>query len=206
MMCPSCKSSNAPESKFCIVCGAVIQSSQPNKKVCPNGHMYDSSLPSCPYCPSPSLQSKMGKFDNSTETFAGKHDSTRIMAPTSSPAGNKFGKTIIIDLDDIPGKSSNTRKLIGWLVTFSWKEEGQDFRIFEGRNLISGDSKSDVSLSDASISSPHCMILYRNGKIRIKDELSTNGTKVNDVEIEESELNDGDTIKIGRTELKFRTI
>ena len=50
------------------------------------------------------------------------------------------------------------------------------------------------------------MILFRNGKLRIKDELSTNGTMLNGSEIEEAELNDGDMIKIGRTELKFRSI
>jgi len=151
----------------------------------------------------------MGKGgDASTETISSgqNKDATRIISPSPGGSSN-FNKTVIVSPgDDSQSKVSSTRKLIGWLVTFSWKEEGQDFRIYEGRNLISGDSKSDVVLNDPSVSSPHCMILFRNGKLRIKDELSTNGTMLNGSEIEEAELNDGDMIKIGRTELKFRSI
>lgn len=209
MICQSCKSHNSPDSKFCISCGAVLSQSSPEKKVCPNGHVYNSSLSSCPYCPSSFLQSKMGKGgDASTETISSgqSKDATRIISPSQGGSSN-FNKTVIVSPgDDSQSKVSSSRKLIGWLVTFSWKEEGQDFRIYEGRNLISGDSKSDVVLNDPSVSSPHCMILFRSGKIRIKDELSTNGTMLNGSEIEEAELNDGDMIKIGRTELKFRSI
>ncbi|MBX7047338.1 MAG: FHA domain-containing protein [Ignavibacteria bacterium] len=151
----------------------------------------------------------MGKGgDASTETISSgqSKDATRIISPSQGSSSN-FNKTVIVSPgDDSQSKTTSSRKLIGWLVTFSWKEEGQDFRLYEGRNLISGDSKSDIVLNDPSVSSPHCMILFRNGKIRIKDELSTNGTMLNGSDIEEAELNDGDVIKIGRTELKFRSI
>ncbi|MBX7044261.1 MAG: FHA domain-containing protein [Ignavibacteria bacterium] len=209
MICPTCKSQNSSDSRFCISCGAVLSQVSENKKMCPNGHVYGASLSSCPYCPSPQLQSKILKgSDSSTETISsdkGK-DATRIISPSGGGSSN-FNKTVIVSPgDDSSGKATTSRKIIGWLVTFSWKEEGQDFRLYEGRNLISGDSKSDVALNDPSVSSPHCMILFRNGKLRIKDELSTNGTMLNGSEIEEAELNDGDVIKIGRTELKFRSI
>jgi pSer/pThr/pTyr-binding forkhead associated (FHA) protein len=43
------------------------------------------------------------------------------------------------------------------------------------------------------------------GVFKFKDELSTNGTFVNDEFKEEGILNDGDNVKIGSTILKFRT-
>jgi pSer/pThr/pTyr-binding forkhead associated (FHA) protein len=44
------------------------------------------------------------------------------------------------------------------------------------------------------------------GSFKFKDELSTNGTFVNDAFEEEGSLKDGDTIKIGSTLFKFRTV
>ena len=209
MNCTFCNSYNPPDNKFCTACGKPI--SVPNNKVCPNGHVFDSGFEKCPYCPSPQLQSKINKnIAGLTDTFdssSGKgKDSTRIMSPESSGQKNS-GKTIIISPDNENTLQNNSgRKLIGWLVSFSHKPEGEDFKLYEGRNLIGGDPKSDVYLSDPAVSSPHCMLLFRGGKIKIKDELSTNGTKVNGEVIEESELSDGDIILIGKTVLKFRSI
>lgn len=182
-----------------------------NTKVCSNGHVYDSNFDKCPYCPSPLLQSKINKnIAGLTDTFnsvSGKgKDSTRIMGSEFSTSKNS-NKTIIISPDNDNSMQNNSgRKLIGWLVTFSQKTEGEDFRLYEGRNLIGGDPKSDIYLSDPAVSSPHCMMLFRGGKIKIKDELSTNGTFVNGEAIEETDIKDGDIILIGKTELKFRCV
>lgn len=208
MNCTSCNSYNPPDNKFCTTCGRPLGISN---KVCANGHVYDSALERCPYCPSPQLQSKLNKknaeITNTLNSASGKDkDSTRIIE--SGSADSKISnKTVIISPDnDNSIHSDSGRKLIGWLVSFSRKVEGEDFRLYEGRNLVGGDLKSDVCLSDPAVSSPHCMLLFRGGKIKIKDELSTNGTFVNGKGIEESEIEDGDIILVGKTELKFRSI
>ncbi len=204
MICKVCKTNNEDGSKFCISCGSpIIQST----RTCPNGHIYDALLPSCPYCPSPSLRNKIGMNPGGgdvTSTFNSDAGKTKVMAGSS-----KGNKTVIVGGDSSIGGSSGVspaRKIIGWLVTFTKRPEGEDFKIYEGRNLISSSSDSDIMIGDPAISSPHCMILYRAGKLIIKDELSTNGTFLNGDIIEESELKDNDIIKVGTTELKLRTI
>jgi predicted component of type VI protein secretion system len=104
------------------------------------------------------------------------------------------------------GTSRSGRKLAGWLVSFTWDKNGEDFKLFEGRNMVSGSPGADIVLNDPAISSPHCLILFREGKFKIKDQLSTNGTKINGDSIEEGELKDGDMLKLGRTEFKFKAL
>ena len=60
-----------------------------------------------------------------------------------------------------------------------------------------------VTLSDVIM----IAILYRNGKYSITDQQSSNGTYVNDedIELDPRYLKDGDVIRIGKTVLKFRS-
>lgn len=212
MNCPKCNSQNSNDSKFCIVCGAQLS---PGTKICSNGHIYDAKYEICPICPSPELAQKIGATIHSNPTVSysenpGDSTSSTFVDnsnPTSGASGSK--KTVIINTaseEEIKAEARKSRKIVGWLITFSWRSEGEDYRLYEGRNIISGSGKGDIIISDPAVSSPHCMILFRSGKFRIKDELSTNGTFVNGNETEEAELKDGDIIRIGTTELKFRTV
>ena len=208
MNCKYCNSYNPPDNKFCTDCGrplAVV-----NNKICSNGHVYVDSLEECPYCPSPQLQSKMSGATESggIASFRRDNDATRIIdSGTAASVSSK--KTVILSSENLSagsGLGGASRKLVGWLVTFSWSDKGEDYRLYEGRNLLGGDKSSDIVLSDPAVSSSHCIILFRGDKAKIKDELSSNGTYVNGHEVEESELNDGDMIRVGKTELKFRSI
>jgi pSer/pThr/pTyr-binding forkhead associated (FHA) protein len=60
--------------------------------------------------------------------------------------------------------------------------------------------------NDPAVSGHHLTILHRMGHFKFKDELSTNGTFINDVFEEEGNLKDGDIIKMGDTIFKFRSI
>ncbi len=202
MNCPKCNYVNTSDNRFCTECGTPLPVAP--SKVCHNGHVYDASLQSCPYCPSPQLQSKLGVTSSSSRR---DNDATRIIDSGSSASSSK--KTVILSNDNSPSGNESAgaaRKLVGWLVTFSWNDKGDDYRLYEGRNILGGDKESDIVLTDPAVSSSHCIILFRGDKAKIKDELSSNGTFLNNQEIEEAELNDGDLIKIGRTELKFRSI
>ena len=227
MNCPSCKLENSDSNLICSHCGVPLNSGQ---KVCSNGHYYDSSLDKCPHCPSAELQGLMGttKAYDSGNNFGvtsgegfGKTQMVNPLktSPSISPAnyGNQSKsnqanfdaqKTMIVRSDDSASSNASTpgRKLMGWLVTFTWKQEGEDFKLFEGRNILGSSSEADIKVTDSAVSGKHCMILFRSGKIKIKDELSTNGTFINGAEIEESEIKDGDIIRLGTTELKFRSV
>lgn len=212
MNCPKCNSVNSNDSKFCIVCGAPFNT---GTKICSNGHIYDAKYDICPICPSPELAQKIGATIHSNPTVSYSDNSSDSMKNTvidqSSipPAASAGKKTVIMGAkQEEKGKEEirPSRKIVGWLITFSRRPEGDDYRLFEGRNLITGGGQGDIVINDPAVSSPHCMILYRSGKLKIKDELSTNGTFVNGTEIEEAELNDGDIIRIGTAELKLRTV
>jgi hypothetical protein len=138
-------------------------------------------------------------LDDKTQIFGGN-------------AGNNLGKTQIHhgDSQDQPhfneGKNNVGRKLTGWLVSYTIDPLGVDFRIYEGRNIIGSDPQCDIVINgDSSVSSKHLTILYRMGVFKFKDELSTNGTFINEVFCEEGTLNDGDVVKLGNTVFKFRT-
>ena len=73
--------------------------------------------------------------------------------------------------------------------------------------MLGADNKCDIMISDSEVSGHHATILYRSGKFKIKDEFSTNGTLIDGNEIEDqTELEDGNTITLGKTDFLFRRI
>jgi CRP-like cAMP-binding protein len=61
----------------------------------------------------------------------------------------------------------------------------------------------DYPFSDEGVSRLHCTIVNNNGVFTIRDSGSTNGTFVNNVQITERQLGDGDVIQIGLVEMVF---
>ena len=60
-----------------------------------------------------------------------------------------------------------------------------------------------IVLKDESVSSKHCAIIRNGRKFVIRDLGSTNGTCLNDVEIQEHQLSPKDTIFVGSVEVLF---
>lgn len=100
----------------------------------------------------------------------------------------------------------NTRKLVGWLVTYSLDAMGVDFKLYEGRNIIGRDMNCNITVNDSMVSSTHAVILFRSGKFSISDQQSSHGTFVNneDIELEPRYLKDGDIIRMGNTYFMVR--
>jgi hypothetical protein len=181
-------------------------------KLCTNGHYYPDNLDICPYCPK--ISQNIKNMDNDkTKIDSGSNpldDKTQIF---SGNTGGNLGKTQIHHGDesqDQPnfnyGSNAAGRKLTGWLVSYTIDPLGVDFRIYEGRNIIGSDPGCDIVIAgDSSVSGKHLTILYRMGVFKFKDELSTNGTFINNEFCEEGVLSDGDNVKLGNTVLKFRT-
>ena len=137
-------------------------------------------------------------------------------AETGIDPRQDFSRTMVeeeVQEEDESGSVSSRRevrnasKLVGWLVTYTLDPNGVDFRVFEGRNIIGRDFNCGICINDNKVSSQHAILLYRNEKFRIKDNLSVNGTVVNGEDIDDDSvvLKDGDIIKIGDTVLLFRT-
>lgn len=130
------------------------------------------------------------------------------MNNTPPPAASK---TMIIDDPTDAGfgggEVRSSRKLVGWLVSYTINEMGVDFKLFEGRNIIGRDLDCQISVNDGTVSGKHAVLLYREGGYFIQDSLSTSGTRVNgsDTGVVAVPLKDGDEIKVGKTVFKFRT-
>jgi pSer/pThr/pTyr-binding forkhead associated (FHA) protein len=56
------------------------------------------------------------------------------------------------------------------------------------------------------MSGKHCEVRYDGNTYKIVDLGSTNGIVLNDKKVRESDLVDGDSFKLGRTEFKFKAI
>lgn len=105
------------------------------------------------------------------------------------------------------GSYRETRKMVGWLVSYTLDAMGVDFKLYEGRNIIGRDPDCSISVNDNMVSGRHAVILFRAGKYSITDSQSSHGTFVNDrdIDLEPCYLQDGDTIRMGKTLFKFRT-
>ena len=62
---------------------------------------------------------------------------------------------------------------------------------------------ADIVLDDASVSRRHALIARRGERTVILDDRSLNGVAVNGTRVGEAELHDGDTIAVGRVQLRF---
>ena len=159
---------------------------------------------------------------NGPGTNFGSSDRTEhIIPPTPSQAKKaNFDRTFIQGVEEIPnqGGDSNhipvgvpraTRKMVGWLISYTLDAMGLDYRIYEGNNTIGRDTSNSIIIKqDSVISSKHINILFRKDKYWIRDEMSANGTLLNgeDLDLDKVyELHDGDVIKIGSTTFKFKS-
>ncbi len=65
---------------------------------------------------------------------------------------------------------------------------------------------NSLQLDDETVSRYHCRIFLERDHFLIKDLDSTNGTFVNQKKITKMELIDNDTVRLGRTDFKFKSL
>ncbi len=81
----------------------------------------------------------------------------------------------------------------------------QRFVLRQGKTTIGRREDNHIVLADGSVSSLHAWIIEDNGRYRVMNILSTNGSFVNDERITEVPLEDGDRIRFGGVELQLHT-
>lgn len=89
------------------------------------------------------------------------------------------------------------------LVAITGPDAGKSFTLVEGINMIGRNPGSRVSLSDGTVSRKHAMIKCSDGKLTLFDMGSTAGTKLNGAKLGGVEVESGDVISVGRTEMTF---
>lgn len=121
--------------------------------------------------------------------------------------GGGFGepeKTVAIDLSQI--NLGTFKPCVGWVVVLNGELRGRDFRLTDGKNTMGTAADCDVVLTDPYLSSKHCVIRHENGTFTLVDLDSTNGTYLNDRRASKEDIIDNDKIRMGRTELKFKSL
>ena len=90
------------------------------------------------------------------------------------------------------------------LVGTSAPFENQRFVLKRGKTLIGRREDNDIILPDDSVSAQHAWVLHDEGRYRVINMLSTNGTFINDAKAHDGPLQDGDRVRFGRAEFVFR--
>ncbi len=91
------------------------------------------------------------------------------------------------------------------LVVISGPDRGRSFSLTEGQTLLIGRGQaSNTQLSDPHVSRVHCQVEIDGGKVRLVHSGGSGGTRVNGRPVDDKELQPGDVIRIGDTELRFQ--
>lgn len=93
------------------------------------------------------------------------------------------------------------------LIVLSEQLRGQSFELTEESYTIGRTEACDVCIPDPTISGHHCtLVRLSNGSFGVRDEGSTNGTRVNGVKMEGEEVQPlvhSDILQVGGVEMLF---
>jgi predicted component of type VI protein secretion system len=84
------------------------------------------------------------------------------------------------------------------LIVTEGAHKGKAIPVTKKEFLIGRDPKCHLRPSSGAVSKRHCVLLFRDGKLFVRDMNSTNGTFINDKQITgEHELNNEDKLSVG---------
>jgi two-component system NtrC family sensor kinase len=92
------------------------------------------------------------------------------------------------------------------LFVIQGRDQGRRFDLPQDVVTIGRDNANGVQLHDSEVSRQHAEIKYVDGGYALTDLKSSNGTFINEQQIEERRLANGDRVQIGRTLLIFTGI
>ena len=197
-------------------------------KRCENGHFIDESWDLCPYCPQdesepevPVVRPRSLAGDAAPHpvpapaiALAGRGDGGEApprratsSAPSHAPALAAVQHPAPLERTAAAAQlNMSKRYVVAWLVGLNGITRGESFPVRMGRNVIGRDRRSDVVINDDQASSHHADLVFRPEEKRfiLMDHNSTNGTYVNEAEIEpRRDLAPRDVIRIGSQRFLF---
>ncbi len=187
-------------------------------KRCENGHFIDEAWDICPYCPVEHPSEPEIPIVRPSRAAAVQAEPPRADPPRSAPPPPPvvprreappqqpppMERTVAVQKLDTG--ASAKRYVVGWLVGLNASSRGESFPIRIGRNILGRDKRSDVVVNDDQASSHHADLVFRPEERRfiLMDHNSTNGTYVNEAEIEpRRDLAGKDVIRIGSHRFLF---
>ena len=191
-------------------------------KRCENGHFIDESWDLCPYCPVESAESEIpivrptrgpevprrptavppptGRVESPSAIASAPHIASAPPLAVAPP----MERTVAAQ--KIDSAATPKRYVVGWLIGLNGAARGEAYSVRIGRNVIGRDRRSDIAIDDDQASSHHADLVFRPEERRfiLMDHNSTNGTYVNDAEIEpRRDLATNDIIRIGSHRFLF---
>jgi len=98
------------------------------------------------------------------------------------------------------------KECVGWIVALNGPLKGLDFRLVSGKNVIGTAADCDIVLTDQFMSARHAVLRHDEGSFVLLDLDSTNGSFVNDTQVSKEELIDNDRVRLGKSDLKFKSL
>lgn len=188
-------------------------------KRCENGHFIDESWDLCPYCPAPGADPEIAVV---RPTRFGTPDAPRTAPeparrPTAVPPPTVARREPAVEVESPPvdrtvavqkldSNAQPKRYVVGWLIGLNASGRGESFPIRIGRNVLGRDRRSDIVINDDQASSHHADLVFRPEERRfiLMDHNSTNGTYVNESEIEpRRDLSAKDIVRVGAHKFLF---
>lgn len=84
------------------------------------------------------------------------------------------------------------------------KLRGKTFELDKPELTVGRKDAADICIKDSSLSGLHCtLIRTESGSYILRDENSTNGTRINNVPVTEQELKNSDIIQLGGVEVLY---
>ena len=110
--------------------------------------------------------------------------------------------TVVTVINKVPNDETGESQE-ACLVVINGVDLGKKYSLAQASTVVGRSSKVDIQIDEDAISRSHAVIENHGNKFMLRDLESTNGTYVNDRDVREKRLVDGDQVKIGRTIFKF---
>ena len=191
-------------------------------KRCENGHFIDESWDLCPYCPQDAEDadvpivrpSRVQESQPRTAVPNAPAAARPLVPPTpliprrdtaTGHAPVPMERTVAVQ--KIAAEEIQPRRyVVAWLVGLNGPARGESFPVRMGKNVLGRDRRSDIVVNDDQASSHHADLVFRPEEQRfiLMDHNSTNGTYVNESEIEpRRDLSARDVVRIGSHRFLF---
>ena len=95
---------------------------------------------------------------------------------------------------------------LAWLVQRSGSRVGKEFRLGEVTNVGRDASQCDIVIDDSTVSRQHARVRLEDGRFVLYDLASSNGTFVNDQQVQKQPLLDGDRVRFGNVDFNFMEV
>jgi FHA domain/zinc-ribbon domain len=129
----------------------------------------------------------------------GGPDTTSTISLGNTEADAEFGDESLADAASLDAMPPGT----ALLVVRRGPNAGSRFLLDSDLTLVGRHPDSDIFLDDVTVSRRHAEFYRDGGRFTVRDVGSLNGTYVNRERIEETDLNGGDEVQVGKFRLVF---